>query len=317
LIDRFNLQHVYHKRYRIDAAKRLAWRTKITEDKKSGVITITVEDTDRVRARDLAQAYLDELNLLVTRTNTSAAHRERVFIENRLRSVETDLEAAELNLGQFSSNSSAIDIKEQTRAMVDAGARVQAELITEEAGLESLRRIYGDENVKVRESEASIATLRAQLARMAGTPAPLAPGAPSANSNGDAQQAALYPPLRQLPQLAVPYADLLRRVQVQVGVFQFLTQQYEMARIEEAKDTPVVSVIDPPGIAEKHSFPPRTLLTLLLTFLSLATASALILVKHYWAAMSQEDPRKTFAQEIIPVLRHRIGSIFALKRGAA
>ena len=87
LIDRFHLQHVYRKRYRIDTAKHLAHLTSITEDKKSGVITIEVEDEDPVRARDLAQGYLDELNKLVMQTNTSAAHRERVFIERRLHSV--------------------------------------------------------------------------------------------------------------------------------------------------------------------------------------------------------------------------------------
>ena len=174
LIDRFNLQHVYHKRYRIDAAKHLARCTKITEDKKSGVITIEVEDTDRVRARDLAQGYLDELNNLVMRTNTSAAHRQRVFIEQRLHKVEADLEQAQLDLSEFSSKNSAIDIKEQTRAMVDAGARVQAELLLEQSGLESLRQIYGDGNVRVRETEARIASLKAELAKMTGSSAPLA-----------------------------------------------------------------------------------------------------------------------------------------------
>ena len=77
LIDRFQLQKIYGKRYRVDAAKQLARRTAVVEDKKSGVISITVEDSDPRRARDLAQAYLDELNLLVNRTNTSSARQER------------------------------------------------------------------------------------------------------------------------------------------------------------------------------------------------------------------------------------------------
>ena len=160
LIDRFDLQRVYHKRYRIDTAKHLAQSTKITDDKKSGVITIEVEDTSPIRARDIAQGYLDELNKLVMQTNTSTAHRERVFIEKRLQAVQADLERAQLELSEFSSKSSTIDITEQTRAMVDAGARVQAELLVEQSGLESLRQIYGDENVRVRETEARIATAR-------------------------------------------------------------------------------------------------------------------------------------------------------------
>jgi uncharacterized protein involved in exopolysaccharide biosynthesis len=319
LIDRFDLQHVYHKKYRIDTAKRLARRTKITEDKKSGVITIEVEDTDRVRARDLAQGYLDELNSLVLRTNTSSAHRERVFVEQRLHNVQADLEKAQLELSEFSSKNSTIDIKEQTRAMVDAGARVQAELMIEQSGLESLRQIYGDGNVRVRETEARIASLKGELARMTGSSAPLAAGVEevTATDPGDSdKKGELYPPLRQLPRLAVPYADLYRKVRVQETLYELLTQQYEMARIEEAKDIPAVSVIDAPGIAEKKSFPPRLLLSLLLTFLSFATASAVILFRSHWSRVDRSDPRKALAAEVLPVLKRRLYSIFALKRGA-
>ncbi len=159
LIDRFDLRHVYHSRYNIDAAKHLAHVTKITDDKKSGVITIKVEDRDPVRARDLAQGYLDELNRLVTRTSTSAARQERIFIEQRLHNVQTDLEHAQIQLSEFSSKNSTVDIREQTRAMVEAGARVQGELLVEQSGLQSLRQIYGDGNIRVRETEARITSL--------------------------------------------------------------------------------------------------------------------------------------------------------------
>jgi capsule polysaccharide export protein KpsE/RkpR len=321
LIDRFNLQQVYHKRYRVDTAKHLARITKITEDKKSGVLTIEVEDTDRTRARDLAQAYLDELNNLVLRTSTSSAHRERVFIEQRLQKVKTDLENAQLALSEFSSKNSTIDIKEQTRAMVDAGARVQAELLIEQSGLESLRQIYGDGNVRVRETEARIASLKGELAKMTGSSAPLADeglhDTTGTESDGVEKKGELYPPLRQLPRLAVPYADLYRTVRVQETLFELLTQEYEMARIEEAKDVPVVSVIDPPGIPEKKSFPPRLLLALLLTFLSFACASTIILLRTHWATIDTSDPRKALVTEILSVSRHRLRSVFAFKREAA
>ena len=319
LIDRFNLQQVYHSRYRIDAAKHLGRCTKITENKKSGVITIAVEDQSRVRARDLAQGYLDELNRLLTTTSTSTAHRERVFIEKRLNSVKGSLEDAELQLSQFSSKTSAIDIKEQTRAMVDAGARVQAELLVEQSGLQSLRQIYGDGNVRVRETQARIASLQGELTKMTGSSAPLTVAAApdeNATSGGSDDKGELYPPLRQLPRLAVPYTDLYRRVKVQEAVFELLTQQYELARIEEAKDVPVVSVIDSPGIPERKSFPPRLLLSLLLTLLSFAGASALILMRDHWSTVDPCDPRKMLAAEVLPVVRQRARSILRIKRGA-
>jgi uncharacterized protein involved in exopolysaccharide biosynthesis len=318
LIDRFHLQQVYHTRYRFSTAKHLARLTTITDDKKSGVITIAVQDTDPVRARDLAQAYLDELNNLLTRTSTSSARQERLFIERRLQSVGTDLEQAQLALSEFSSRNSTIDLKEQTRGLVDAGARVQGELLVEQSGLQSLRQIYGDGNVRVRETEARIASLQRNLQKMAGTSAPLVSGdigvghAPAdADDKGE-----LYPPLRQLPRLAVPYADLYRRVRVQETVFELLTQQYEMVRIEEAKDIPVVTVIDSPGIPERKFFPPRLLLTLLLTFFSFTATAALLLIREHWRAVYPGDPRKELAMEVLLVLRKRIRSIVTRGRGA-
>jgi capsule polysaccharide export protein KpsE/RkpR len=314
LMDRFNLQHAYHNRYRTDAAKHLARITKITENKKSGVITIQVEDTDRQRARDLAQGYLDELNKLVMSTSTSAAHRERVFVEERLHSVQASLQDAEQQLSQFSSKSSAFDIHEQTRAMVDAGARLQAELLVEQSGLQSLRQIYGDNNIRVVQSQARIATLQNELIKMKGTAADAsAASSPAALSYNET---ALYPPLKQLPALGVSYADLYRRVKVQEAVFDLLTQQYEMARIEEAKDVPPVNVIDAPGLAEKKSFPPRTLLTLLLTFLCVVSASIYVLFRNHWSSVEEDDPRKELAGDVLPVLRQSFRKVISLGRGA-
>src|SRR3984885_14750363 len=175
LIDRFQLQKVYHTRYRFTTAKHLARLTKITDDKKSGVITIEVEDTDPVRARDMAQAYLDELSNLVNKSSTSSARQERIFIEHRLHDVENNLEHAQLELSEFSSKNTTVDIKEQTRAMVDTGARVQGELLVQQAGLQSLRQIYGDGNVRVKETEARIAALQKDMQQMTGSSAPLPP----------------------------------------------------------------------------------------------------------------------------------------------
>lgn len=316
LIDRFDLQHVYHKRYRIDTAKRLIRNTSVTDDKKSGVITISVLDTSPTRARDIAQAYLDELNKLVTQTNTSTAHRERVFIEKRLNSVQHDLEQAQIDLSEFASKNSTIDLREQTRAMVESSTRLQGEMLVAKSSLQSLRQIYGDGNVRVRETEARIAELQSELNKMAGTDAPLKGAAGGDDAVNADDKGQLYPPLRKLPRLAVPYADLYRREKVQESVFELLTQQYEMARIEEAKDVPVVSVIDPPGVPEKKYFPPRLLLALALTLLSVGAASAVILMRESWRQMDELDPRKMLGTDVLVALRRRLPRKL-LRRGVA
>jgi len=313
LVDHFNLMHVYHKRYHVDAGKRLASMTTITDDKKSGVITIKVQDRDPARARDLAQGYLDELNKLVTQTSTSAAHQERVFIEQRLQGVQSELERAQLDLSEFASKTSTIDIKEQTHAMVDAGARVQAEMLVEQSSLQSLRQIYGDGNIRVRETEARIASLQGDLTKMTGSGAALSVSHDNSSSTDDKGE--LYPPLRQLPRLAVPYADLYRRVKVEETVFELLTQQYEMARVEEARDVPPIRVIDVPGIPEKKSFPPRLLLTLFLTFLSFSATAFMVIAREHWQHVSEDDERRWLLAEVVSSLPWQIKAGAGAGRG--
>jgi len=292
LADRFHLQQVYKKRYMKDTLKRLASRSEISENKKSGIITIVVTDTDRQRAQDLARGYVEELNKLLARVSTSSARREREFIEQRLIAVTKDLDDAEEELSRFSSSTSTIDIKEQTRATVDAGAKLQAELIVGESELESLRQIYGDENVRVRSARERIGVLRRELGKMGGS-------APTANDVQTEPSGELYPPLRRLPELGVRYADLYRRVKVQEAVFELLSAEHETARIQEAKEIPTVSVVDTAGWPEKKSFPPRLLFMLAGTFIALVVASLLMLLRRNWRALDEGDDLKQLVRHVL------------------
>jgi capsule polysaccharide export protein KpsE/RkpR len=301
LIDRFQLQSVYHKRYRMDAAKVLARRTTIVQDKKSGVLSLKVMDNDPVRARDMAQAYVDELNTLVTRTGNSSAHQERVFIEKRLQAVRGDLERAQQAMSEFSSTHAAIDLKEQARATVESQAKVQGALIVAQSELDSLRQLYGDGNVRVRETDARIAGLQRELAKMGGSSSQLS--ATQTDDARDPERNASFLPLRQVPRLAVPFANLYRELHVQETVYDLLTQQCEFVRIQEVKDIPAVNVIDAPEIPEKKSFPPRGLMTIGITIVTVLLVSFGLLFHHYWLLTDAADPRKEFAIEVIESMK--------------
>jgi capsule polysaccharide export protein KpsE/RkpR len=298
LIDRFDLQRVYHKRYRLDAAKRLGHLTKITEDTKSGVITIVVTDETRERARDLALGYLDGLNNLVARVNTSSAHREREFIEQRLNTVQAELQRAQLALSDFSSKNTTIDIREQTKATVEAGAKLEGQLIAGESELDSLRQVYGSQNVRVRAAEARNATLQRELQRANGQS-----GQDLDEKEIDANHP--YPALRQLPQLGVQWANLYRNVRIHETVFDLLSEEYETARIEEVKSVPTVSVIDFPGLPEKRSGPYRTLIVLISTFLSVVVTAIYLLARRSWLAMDDQDARRVLATRIKTAIQNR------------
>jgi hypothetical protein len=202
LVDRFQLKSVYRVRMLEDACRILSENTSISEDRKSGIITIMVTDHDPRRAAALAQAYVEELDREVAQLSTSSARREREFLEGRLNSVQTDLEAAEKDFSQFASKNSAIDIKEQGKAMFDAAATVEGQLIAAKSELEGLKQIYTDNNVRVRSSQARITELQSQLDKIGGKGE-----STTSPDNGDSNGSS-YPSIRKLPLLGVTYADL-------------------------------------------------------------------------------------------------------------
>jgi capsule polysaccharide export protein KpsE/RkpR len=309
VVEQFDLQNVYRKRYRQDAIKKLSRRTEIMEDRKSGVITIVVTDTDRRRARDMAQAYVDQLDQLVARVNTSSARREREFIEHRLVAVQQDLEKAQIELSEYSSKNTTLDIKEQTRAMVDAGAKLQGQLIVAQSEVDSLEQIYTPENIRVRAAQARVAELERDLRKMSGQRVTV--------DDNQTDASALYPSLKQLPILGVQWADLYRKVKIQETVFDLLTEQYEAARIEEAKSIPIVSVIDPPGWPEKKSFPPRLLLIVALTVAIVLATSAGLLIQERWQRVCPDDSRKILMREIQVSCKSRLARLPFPRSGAS
>ena len=287
LIHKFDLQKIYRTRYIEDTRKELSTHTGISEDSKSGIITISVTDHDPQRAKAMAQEYVNRLNWVVTHLSTSAAGRERVFLDRRLKQVRADLEEAERRFSQFASEKGAIDVPSQGKAMVTAAATLQGELIAAESELQGLRQIYTDNNVRVRSVQARVDELRSALERIAGK---------GANEKSSAKE--LFPSISQLPVLGVTYADLLRRTKVQEAIFETLTQQDELAKVQEAKDVPSVKVLAPPLVPQKKSFPPHLLIMFLGTLLAAAGAIAWVLASAAWQAIEPDDPRKAVAIEV-------------------
>ncbi len=296
LIERFDLKKVYGVRLAETARTQLASNTILSEDRKSGIISITVTDGSAQRAAAITNAYTDELNRLVAELTTSAAHRERVFLENRLKAVKLDLDAAALEFSQFASKNTAIDIKEQGRAMVEAAAALQGHLIAAQSELEGLKQIYTGNNVRLRAAQARIAELQRQLEKLGGKDAF---EAGEASRSGDT----VYPTIRKLPLLGVAYGDLYRRTKIQEAVYETLTQQFELAKVQEVKETPSVKILDAAAVPERKSYPPRLLLMFLGAFFSLAWGMVWVLGNARWKETDAQDPRKVFAQEVFAVVK--------------
>jgi len=310
LIQQFDLKRVYGKRLVVDARTKLDQNTSISEDRKSGIITISVTDHSPERAAALASAYVDQLNSLASELSTSSAHRERVFLEERLRVAKQDLDDASNQLAQFSSKNNTLDIQQEGKAMLDAAGLIAGEMIAAQSQLEGLRQIYTDNNSRVRSLNARVGELRRQLAKLGGTQAKSADGgtasaSPSADPAPAQNNGFPYPTIRSLPLLGAKYGDYYRRAKIQETVYELLTGQYELAKVQEAKETPSVKVLDPARIPEKKSFPPRLVIMFLGTFLACAISVLWVLGSARWEEVDPQDPRKVLVQEVAGALKSR------------
>src|SRR5262249_27297316 len=163
------------------------------------------------------------------------------------------------------------------------------ELIAAESELRGLQAIYTAQNVRVRSAQAKVSELRTQLEKLGGSSQEL----PDSASN----PSSIYPSIRKLPVLGVTYADLYRQTKIQETVFELLTRQYELAKVQEAKEIPSVKILDAAVVPTKKSFPPRFLLIAVSTFASLLLACAWLIAREIWKGIPPEDSRKQFAFE--------------------
>jgi uncharacterized protein involved in exopolysaccharide biosynthesis len=290
VIDQFKLKKVYRARYDQDARNALAANTSISEDRKSGIISITVTDHDPARAKNIADAYVKALNDSVSQLSTSSARREREFLEGRLTQVKQDLDQASRDFSQFASKNKTPDIKEEARAMLQGAATLEGQLIAAESELKGLQAIYTDNNVRVRAVQGRIAELRQQLEKLSGSQ--------PANPGAGTTAGATLPSLGNLPLLGVTYADLYRRMQIQEAVYEALTQQYELAKVQEAKETPSVKQLDPANYPERKSFPPRLWIMLLCAVLAASATATYLIGRERWRAISPDDSGKLFAEQV-------------------
>ncbi len=303
LINQFDLRRVYSEKRYNDARKILEKRTNISEDKKSGIITISVEDSNPVRAAALAKAYVTDLNNRISQLTTSSAHRERVFLEGRLESVKQELDAATLKLSRFSSKNKTFDPQIQGKAMMEAASSLQGQLIAAETELKGLEQIYGPETSRVRASSARVAELRNKLRGMSGD------AGGSSEDNITLSSGELYPSLEQLPLLGNTYYDLARRAKIDEAVFEVLTKQYELAKVQEAKEIPSIKVLDEPVVPESKSWPPRLFIIAFGTLLSFAVACLWILGAAGYESLDSHDPRRLLMDRLLdPISSRALGS---------
>ena len=243
LIDRFKLKDRYEQKYSVDTRKVLEAHVRVNANKKSGFISIAADDHDPVFAAQLANAYVDELGKLLGTLAVSDAQQRRQFFEQQVDKTKEQLASDEARF-KAAQQQSGFQV---TQALAETGVRASVELRTQiatrEVQLQALRGTYATaQNPDVVRLSSELSALRAQLARQEG-------GSDVANSSNSSGKSVEQDAVRA-------YRD----VKVHEAMLEVLIRQYELARVDEAREGPLLQQVDVATPPEKKSKPSRALL---------------------------------------------------------
>lgn len=257
VIVRFNLVEVFGVKTLEEARNVLIQRVKITKSKED-IISITVEDKDPKRAAGLATAFVEELDKFNKNIVMTSGGRMRAFVEKRLTEAQEGLSRTEEAVKDFQNKNSAVKLDDQSKAIIEAIGTLKGQLMAKEVELQTFLSYATPNNPRSEILKAEIGELRQGLREME-----------EGKRGNHPSPKSIFIPTARIPDLLLQYARLLRDAKIQLTLYELMTQQYEMARIQEAKDSPTVQVLDVAKVSEKKIKPKRKQIVLLSIFSSM------------------------------------------------
>jgi tyrosine-protein kinase Etk/Wzc len=251
LIGRFDLLRVYGVRRMSDGRRKLENNSSIVLGKE-GFVTISVEDKDRNRAPQIANAYVEQLRQLTQDLAVTEAGQRRLFFERQLELARNNLADAEQALKQTEQSTGVIQLDGQAKAIIESVVRLRALMAAKEVELHAMRLFSTEQNPDVMLVEEKLSGLRTQLALLE----------KESGGPGDVQV-----PAGSVPEAGLQYVRRLRDLKYSEAIFDLLAKQYEAARLDEARTAAVIQVLDPAIAPDRKSSPQRTLIVVIVTML--------------------------------------------------
>ncbi len=291
LIDRFHLMGVY-KAKKMDAARKALKSATTILAEKSSLIRISVKDHDPKRAAALANGYVEALHDLMSHLAVTEAGQRRMFFEQQLELEKNKLADAEVALEVTQNKTGIIQPQGQAEAVIMTITQLRAQISASEVELSALRTSATDQNSQVIQLQSQIAALRAQLADF------------EKGHAGSAKLAGnILTPTSQVPAASLEYIRKMRDVRYHETLFELLARQYEMAKVDEAKQGQMIQVVDPALVPEKKSWPPRALLTLLAAILGTMLASFWVILQAAYRQKMQDPEMAAKITQLRETLR--------------
>jgi len=268
IIDKFDLYKVYKlssevKDYKKRAIESLSSSISANETEFSAY-ELTVRANSPQLSADITNYIIKLLNEKLIELRTQKSKNNRIFLGERVEEIRQNLRNAEDSLMIFQEESGILEPEEQFKGLVTAFTTLETELITKQIEKSILEKLRGSNSPQVESINIEVNEFKKRLKEMKkyGTPE------------------GIIPSIESMPENAMSYYRLFREVEINSKILEFVLPLYEQAKIEEKKDIPTLQVIDSAIPPAKKSFPPRTILTLLITFSVFVITFIFILMKE-------------------------------------
>jgi uncharacterized protein involved in exopolysaccharide biosynthesis len=279
IVEKTDLMQVYNTNSKEEAIRELAShiQVRVTDE---GLVSLDFEDQDKERAAMVANLFIQELDHINRNTNVSRARNTRLFIEERMNKTRKDLTLAEDNLREFQEEHKTISLDEQMKTAIQTAADLKAEMVLNEIELNVLSQNLSPAHPEIQKLRSKINQIRKQLEK-------LEFGDQKENSE---ENGVLDVPFSEVPRLSLELARLIRDLKIQEAIFELLSSQYEQAKIQEAKDTPTIQVLDRAVPPEKRSRPKRVLMVILAGVASLFVGAVFVFGLEYLKSSQKRNP---------------------------
>lgn len=269
LADKFKLRERYQAKNADETRKGLRENTLILTGKKDGLISVTVTDKDPQFAANMANAYIDELSSLTQKMALGEASQRRLFFERQLAGAKNQLASAEVALKTTQERTGMIQPNGQVQAIFNNAAQLKGLIAAKEVQIKAMRMFASAGNPELQRATAELNGLQTQLTKLEGA---------SANGRSD-----FLVPTGKIPSATIDYVRSVRDVKYYETIFELLAKQFELAKIDEAKESNVIQMLDKAMPAAHKAKPSRAMITLVGFFIGLALGVALAFARHAYA----------------------------------
>lgn len=291
IIDRFNLMELFDAEYREDARKKLIEKVmEVAVDKKSGLISIAVRDKDPKRAADMANALVEELKNLTKELAVTEASLRRLFYEEQLKDVMVALVKAENEMKMFQEKTGALRMDEQAKAVIEGMVNLKAQMAAKEVELKVMRTYLKQQNPDLQKAEDALNGLKSELKKLE-------------SKGGDGYDPLM--PTGRMPQVGTEYMRKLREMKFNETLYELLLKQYELAKLDEARDAAIIQVVDKAIPPDKRAKPKRALMVAIATFIGFFLSVFLAFFLEYIEGATKDNDDREKIQILKKYMKFR------------